>query len=329
MSALPSVVEQVISPDTVGLHIARDVAAEVSVEQTLDTVQRELEAVRKELDVLRHRDDTLSFYMHRLDEELKLAARLQQDFLPRKLPEIGQVKFQTLFRPAGHVSGDLYDVMRLDESHIGFYMADAVGHGMPAALLTMFLKQALVTKETFSGGYRLLEPSVTMSRLNEALVEQNLSHATFATAIYGYINTKTLQVTFARGGHPNPMVMTRSGELRTVTSDGSLLGIFPGEQFSQTTFQLLPGERFFIYSDGMEVAFSETEVLETARWRTEIQQRSDMPTEQIIREFAEHIDRFWLDPVHKKDDLTLIVLDVGLGTDAVNVATIPAPSLAI
>src|SRR5947207_11229487 len=97
--------------------------------------------------------------MHRLDEELRLAARVQQDFLPKSLPSVGDVRFQYLFRPAGHVSGDLYDVMRLDETHVGFYMADAVGHGMPAALLTMFLKQALTTKEIFPGGYRLLPPN--------------------------------------------------------------------------------------------------------------------------------------------------------------------------
>ena len=59
--------------------------------------------------------------------------------------------FHTLFRPAGYVSGDLYDVARLDERRIGFYVADAVGHGMPAALLTMFIKHALVTKEVRGG----------------------------------------------------------------------------------------------------------------------------------------------------------------------------------
>ena len=181
MSAAVAVVEHIIAQDSVELRIARDTLPErrldapseralsVPAEQMLEAVQHELDAVRAELDVLRQRDDTLRFYMQRLDEELKLAARLQQDFLPRKLPQIGPVTFQTLFRPAGHVSGDLYDVMRLDENHIGFYMADAVGHGMPAALLTMFLKQALVTKEIVPGGYRLLAPSLTMARLNEAL----------------------------------------------------------------------------------------------------------------------------------------------------------------
>ena len=76
-------------------------------------------------------------------------------FFPSSCRNSG-VRFHTLFRPAGYVSGDLYDIMRLDETHVGFYMADAVGHGMPAALLTMFIKNALVTKQIGPEGYRLL-----------------------------------------------------------------------------------------------------------------------------------------------------------------------------
>src|SRR4051794_31980740 len=130
----------------------------------LDAVQREVEALKFELNVLRRRDETLNFYMHRLDEELRLAARLQQDFLPRILPQLGPVHFHTLFRPAGYVSGDLYDIMRLDEHHVGFFICDAVGHGMPAALLTMFIKRALTTKEIQPSGYRLLDPADALGR---------------------------------------------------------------------------------------------------------------------------------------------------------------------
>src|SRR5665213_2378159 len=152
--------------------------AVVSTEQVvrqLETVQHEMDSLRGELNQVRRRDETLNFYMHRLDEELRLAARLQQDFLPKILPQLGQVHFHTLFRPAGYVSGDLYDVTRLDERHIGFYIADAVGHGMPAALLTMFIKHALVTKEIVGNAYRLLTPSESLARLNMSLIDQNLS----------------------------------------------------------------------------------------------------------------------------------------------------------
>src|SRR5258708_7630832 len=80
-----------------------------NVQKQLLQVQEELDALRDELKVLHRRDDTLSFYMQRIDEKLRLAARLQQDFLPKSLPQVGSVHFNVLFRPAGYVSGDLYD----------------------------------------------------------------------------------------------------------------------------------------------------------------------------------------------------------------------------
>jgi len=90
--------------------------------------------------------DQAAMTAEELDEEIRLAARLQQDFLPRRLPKVGSSRFSVYYQPAGFVSGDIYDVARLDETRIGFYVADAVGHGLPAALLTMFIKEALQTK---------------------------------------------------------------------------------------------------------------------------------------------------------------------------------------
>ena len=65
-----------------------------------------------------------------------------------------------LFRsPTAWVSGDIYDITRLDEEHVGFYVADVVGHGIPAALLTIFLKQAMIMRETVGGSYKIYSPS--------------------------------------------------------------------------------------------------------------------------------------------------------------------------
>jgi sigma-B regulation protein RsbU (phosphoserine phosphatase) len=279
------------------------------VERPLEALQNQLNALHDEVTLLRKRDETLNFYMHRLDEEMRLAARLQQDFLPKSLPQLGRVHFHTLFRPAGYVSGDLYDVMRLDEKHVGFYMADAVGHGMPAALLTMFMKNALVTKQIHADGYQLLAPGQTMARLNDTLVSQNLSYATFATAVYGLINTETLQVSFARGGHPNPLLLRADGALQTLGADGSLLGIFPDEQFSEATATLAPGDRLFIYTDGIEVAFSEDTRVDTQRWREELVLRRGLTTEELLMDFARHIDKE-AGSITPKDDLTVIVIEV-------------------
>jgi serine phosphatase RsbU (regulator of sigma subunit) len=279
------------------------------LESAVDALQRELDSVREELETLRRRDDSLRYFTQRLDEELRLAARLQQDFLPKSLPQVGPVRFHTLFRPASHVSGDLYDVMRLDEGHVGFYMADAVGHGMPAALLTMFLKQALVTKEILpGGGYRLLQPGQTMARLNDALVGQKLSHATFATALYGHVDARTLTLTFARGGHPNPLLLTAAGELRVMESEGSLLGIFPDDAFDQTSVQLSAGDRVILYSDGIELVYSRDDTPDPQRWRDELAELGRLSTRQILDDIATRFDA--VADSRKRDDLTVIVVDI-------------------
>ena len=233
---------------------------------------------------------------------------MQQDFLPKTLPQIGRVHFHTLFRPAGYVSGDFYDVMRLDEKNIGFYIASAVGHGVPAALLTMFIKHALATKQINGNGYRLLSASETMARLNQTLIEQDLSAATFATAIYGTINVETLELTFARGGHPHPILLRADGKIEQKESEGGLLGVFPGESNDERIVQLNVGDRMLLFTDGIEVAFSADVETNKERWREELEGRQ-MPAEQLLSEFAQIIDRE-CGSLSPRDDLTMVVLEI-------------------
>ena len=284
-------------------------ASAIPVLDHLGDLQDEIQGLHSELNMLRRRDETLRFFMHRLDEELRLAARIQQDFLPKVLPQIGRVHFHTLFRPAGYVSGDLYDVMRLDETHVGFFICDAVGHGMPAALLTMFIKRALVTKEVFENGYRLLDPGEALNRLNQALVDQNLSQATYATALYGIVNTETHQVRFAKGGHPSPALLYHDGRLEFPDVTGALLGIFPDEQFAVSQLQLSPGDRLFVYSDGIEVAFCGDDLGNCERWQNELHRRQQMSTEALLLDLSTELDS-QSGSLQPKDDLTIIALEI-------------------
>ncbi|MGD0540475.1 MAG: SpoIIE family protein phosphatase [Tepidisphaeraceae bacterium] len=282
------------------IHPATDAVAQL---------ESELATLRQQINFLNRRDETVNFYMHRLDEEMRLAARLQQDFLPKTLPQIGRVHFHTLYRPAGYVSGDIYDVARLDETHVGFYMADAVGHGMPAALVTMFIKNALVTKEITAQGYRLLDPSEALGRVNAALVEQKLTHATFATAVYGMVNTSTLVCRFAGAGHPHPLLMRADGTVMNVDCVGGLLGIFPEERYVDSQIQLRVGDRLFVYTDGIEVAFGDDQCNNTEQWRTELERRRDMPIEQLLCELSDSLDKE-TGSLQPKDDVSIVVMEV-------------------
>src|SRR5690606_26449102 len=194
--------------------------------------------------------------MEQVERELRLASRLQRDFLPKKLPNHGRVKFNRLYRPASHVSGDLYDVRRLDEEHVGVYLADAIGHGMPAALLAMFMHNALQTKRIGGdGSYELLASHEAMRHLNETLCGQDLAHTTFATAIYARVNLHTGMVDFARGGHPLPMLVRAGGEITELGGEGALLGVMPHESFDPVTLHLAPGDRLIFFTDGVETLF--------------------------------------------------------------------------
>jgi serine phosphatase RsbU (regulator of sigma subunit) len=295
-----------------GHSVARVLPSELPPDAQLDALQEQIDALSFEISALRRRDAQVHGVINRLDEEQRLAARLQQDFLPKRLPQLGGIHFHTLYRPAAYVSGDLYDVMRLDETNVGFYVADAVGHGMPAALLTMFMKNALVTKsisaDAAGGAYALLEPAQTIGRLNTSLCQQDLSHATFATAIYGRIDATTLRMRFSTGGHPNPVVL-RDGTLCELPCNGALLGIFPTEVFDTADVQLHPGDRVFVYTDGIEVAFADTTPTDPDRWKGELLARRDWPTDRILSDFADRLDAC-NGSLLPRDDLTIVAIEI-------------------
>jgi sigma-B regulation protein RsbU (phosphoserine phosphatase) len=293
-------------------HLAQSPLANPVPDLDLDAIQTEIDTLNQEIEHLKSRDEAINFYMHRLDEELRLAARLQQDFLPKSLPQVGGVRFHTIYRPAGYVSGDLYDVFRLDEKHVGFYVADAVGHGVPAALLTMFIKNALVTKEISGDQYRLLSPGESLRRLNQTIVDQNLSQATFATAVYGLIDTTTRQITFARAGHPCPLLLPadETQPSRELPCDGSLLGIFPDEQYANSTITLSPGDRLFIYTDGIELCYGSDLATASTRWRAEIEEHRSLSGEDLMARFTAQLEHE-SGSLAPQDDLTIVLLEIG------------------
>ena len=246
----------------------------------------QVDAMQAELDNLREQADARRYHLEQVEKELRLAARLQRDFLPKRLPDAGRVRFGRLYRPAGHVSGDLYDLRRLDERHAGLYLADAIGHGMPAALLAMFMHVALRTKEidaTSPRGYRLLPPAEAVRRLNATLCEQGLENATFATAAYATIDYETGRVELARAGHPLPMLLRADGTSEEIGGDGALLGVLPDEVFEPVTVDLSPGDKLVLFTDGVETAFVEPGAApDLDAWRRAVHDRRDLPAAEML-----------------------------------------------
>ena len=276
---------------------------------TLLEMDAKLRGLHADVDRLDRVNQPLTSHFAQVDEEMRLAARLQRDFLPRQLPEIEGINFATVFRPASWVSGDIYDIVRLDEKHVGFYIADAVGHGMPAALLTIFIKQALVTKRIEGNTYMLVDPGEVLKHLNNEMVAQELSNFQFATCCYGLLNIESLELRIASGGHPAPMLIGRDAQSREVEVSGSLLGVFKGIDFETQTVQLQRGEKLLLYSDGVEVAFVNEGPDEPLRFRGEFGNLAHYDIEAMCAKLVEIIDREE-GSLHPKDDVTIVGIEL-------------------
>ncbi len=214
-----------------------------ALELSLRDSARRLEATNE--DLVRARD--------LLDRELDLAGVIQRSLLPRSLPDLERYQFAAALHPSGAVSGDFYDLYRLDESRWGFYVADAVGHGVPAALLTIFVKKAIVTREILPDGYRLIEPGEVLRRLNVDLLSEQLSESPFVTLAYSILDVENDELSYASGGHPPAMVLGADGSTVPLLTEGALLGIFEAE-FSTANYSLKPGDAVVLYTDGIEQA---------------------------------------------------------------------------
>ena len=241
--------------------------------------------------------------------ELRLAGLVQQDFLPTQLPDTDQLRWASVFLPAEWVSGDIYDIVRIDEQHIGFYIADVVGHGMPAALLTIFLKQALVMRETIENNYRIFSPAEVMQNINVRMAAQKLSGYQFATCCYCLLNTKTLQLTYARAGHPYPILIRPGQQPKQLEIRGSLLGIFDQAEYIQQTIQLKPGDKMLLYSDGAEHFIGRFDDQKGFVFGTEFNDIKERPVVEMIDGLNNLIQNKKIEP-SKVDDITIVALEI-------------------
>ncbi len=240
-----------------------------------------------------------------IDQELELARRIQVSFLPQRMPEVPPARFAVHYLLCGQVGGDFYDVFRLDENHVGFYVADAMGHGVPASLLTIFVKKGVKAKEVFGKEYRLVPPGEVLSRLNQDLIDQALSDTPFITMVYALFNHRDGTLRFSRAGHPYPLHVPREGDLQLWQTDGLLLGVFDAH-FSDNTHRLSPGDKVLLYSDGVDNARFEQHEPGVASLVACANRHRGLPIQEFVQQLARDLFAAGSPP----DDLTLLGLEM-------------------
>jgi len=272
--------------------------------------QPEIDRLSREVAVAERCQSGLQSEMARLHEELQLATMVQRDHLPRELPDLLGVELGVLYRPAHYVSGDIYDAVRIDEDHIGVFLADVVGHGVPAALLTMGIARSLHVKEIVGRAYRIVEPSEVLERLNQDMLRRRGDTTRFATAVYATIDCRSRQIRLASAGHPPALLCRADGSLDTLETTGGLLGVFEDEHYGQVEAELGVDDTMLLYSDGFEQAFPSPEVADPRMPSTRYLDvfRSLAGTDsmsELVDRVSVLVDR-QAGSLHQRDDLTLI-----------------------
>ena len=179
------------------------------------------------------------------NEEIEEAGAVQRAFLPPSLPTVDACEMAVRWQPKGRVGGDYYDIFLLDPRRLGFCVADASGKGLPAALLMSNLQAGLRSLAYSSAG-----PAETVTRLNRLLCANRLTNK-FVTLFYGVLDLGRIELTYTNAGHPPPIIYHRSGGRAALKETGGLVGFLPDWTYRQESIFLTPGDRIWLYTDGI------------------------------------------------------------------------------
>ena len=245
--------------------------------------------------------EQLERYEHNRIAELEQARHIQANLLPVTRPAISGLHIATEYRPAQHVAGDLYDIFNLSHSRTGIAILDVCGHGISAALLTGVVKMSL--------HHRLAEKDDLTQAMK--LVNDDLLACTpegqFVTACVGVWNQEDQSWTYCAAGHPGGLLLTRN-HTESLESTAPLLGVLAGTDWPANAVRLSPGDRVFLYTDGVvETGLAEGEV-EDYNLEKVLNDCVDLNlSEQVATIMAGTIRR---SSGEIKDDATIVALEV-------------------
>ena len=252
------------------------------------------------------RQQELTSKTARIDAELELAAKIQASALPRifpAFPEHDEFDIHAAMTPAKEVGGDFYDFFMTDENHLCMVIGDVSGKGVPAALFMMSAK-ALIKSNAISGK----APSLILSDTNKALCTEN-DAMMFVTLWVGILELSTGKMTASNAGHEYPALM-KSGRFDLYKDvHGRFAGYKAKEKYSDYEIQMEPGDRLFVYTDGIpEAQGSDTGMFGENRMIEALNESKDLGLEQMLKAVQHAVNTF-VGNAEQFDDLTMLCVE--------------------
>lgn len=278
--------------------------------RTGDEIQALSEAIKTmELEINEYIQDltTVTAEKERIGAELNVATQIQADMLPRifpAFPEREEFDVYATMNPAKEVGGDFYDFFLVDDDHLAVVIADVSGKGVPAALFMVIAKTLIKNHAQNQEA-----PGTVFTQTNEQLCEGN-DAGLFVTGWMGVLEISTGKFVYVNAGHNPPLLKRAGGTFEWLKSrPGFVLAGMEGVRYRENTLQLEPGDRLYLYTDGVtEATNSHEELFGDERLQNALNEYMDLPVEQFLPKIKECIDAFVGD-ADQFDDITMLALD--------------------
>jgi len=252
----------------------------------------------------------------RMSRDLEAAMRIQQTFLPLEAASIPGMEFAWVYRPCDELAGDGLNVVELDAEHVGLYVLDVSGHGVAAALLSVTMSRLLsssadhssiLVRRSSTGSTSIAPPAEVAAHLNRLFPFDGVT-SQFATLLYGVLNLTTGEFRYVSAGHPPPIHVRVGGNSSVLESEGYPIGVAE-ENYKERSVRLEPGDRLFLYSDGVFEALNATGAqFGSRRLERSIDASRSRPIQESVQAVLAQVD-CWRGTVSVGDDLSLLAVE--------------------
>ncbi len=253
-------------------------------------------------------------HQHLLDD-LEYARDIQLAMLPKRLPNTELAAFEACYCPAERASGDFYNIFKLDETRIGMYIGDVSGHGVSAAMLTVFLNQSIKMKKENSGGTKeVLPPSEVLTSLFEDFNRTDFKSEVYIVMLYGIFDLSSREFTFASAGlNVPPLIVSASGNVSELKIKGFPICKFPdghNMEYRDTSVELKSGDRVLFYTDGLtEAENGERNNYTEARLKAQLKKNKNLELSHYAKSITDNVFHFIGDS-KLQDDITFFIMEV-------------------
>lgn len=244
----------------------------------------------------------------RMGAELSIAATIQENSLPAEFPAFPdrhEFDIYASMTPAKMIGGDFYNFFLIDDDHLGLVIADVSGKGIPAALF-MMVTNVLISNTTRRGG----TPAEILRFVNNSVCSHNKAEM-FVTVWLGILEVSTGKLIAANAGHDDPAVYRKDGLFELVKNKhGFVIGGMEDMVYKDYEMQLNPGDKLFLYTDGVpEATDSEDNMFAADRMLAALNEHEEETPQQIIEGVINSVNVFVGD-APQFDDMTMLCIEL-------------------